>query len=153
MEASLPPQFTKEIDGRNIYAALCSGGKDASTPSLPSAYKKSSHEGCSFCAERQGFFLRFAAKALRDNEPVGSHPCRLLTKKAAMKAALFCAERQGFEPWVPVRAQRFSRPPRSTTPASLLGCCGCKVSQKFAILQIFFAFDVKKQPCNCRLHG
>ena len=29
------------------------------------------------------------------------------------------AERQGFEPWVLVRAQRFSRPPRSTTPASL----------------------------------
>ena len=29
------------------------------------------------------------------------------------------AERQGFEPWVPVRVQRFSRPPRSTTPASL----------------------------------
>ena len=29
------------------------------------------------------------------------------------------AERQGFEPWVPAKAQRFSRPPRSTTPASL----------------------------------
>ena len=28
------------------------------------------------------------------------------------------AERQGFEPWVPVRVQRFSRPSRSTTPAS-----------------------------------
>ena len=30
------------------------------------------------------------------------------------------AERQGFEPWVPVRVQRFSRPSRSTTPASFL---------------------------------
>ena|GEM_PF-3919096 len=29
------------------------------------------------------------------------------------------AERGGFEPPVPVRAQRFSRPPRSTTPAPL----------------------------------
>ena len=29
------------------------------------------------------------------------------------------AEREGFEPSVPVRGQRFSRPPRSTTPASL----------------------------------
>ena len=29
------------------------------------------------------------------------------------------AEREGFEPSVPVRAQRFSRPPRSTTPAPL----------------------------------
>jgi hypothetical protein len=29
------------------------------------------------------------------------------------------AERQGFEPWERLRAQRFSRPPRSTAPASL----------------------------------
>ena len=29
------------------------------------------------------------------------------------------AERQGFEPWELRRAQRFSRPPRSTTPAPL----------------------------------
>lgn len=29
------------------------------------------------------------------------------------------ADRQGFEPWVPLLAQRFSRPPRSTTPASV----------------------------------
>ena len=31
------------------------------------------------------------------------------------------AERQGFEPWDPVKGQRFSRPPRSTTPAPLRG--------------------------------
>ncbi len=31
------------------------------------------------------------------------------------------AERQGFEPWVGLHPQRFSRPPRSTTPAPLLG--------------------------------
>ena len=30
------------------------------------------------------------------------------------------AERQGFEPWDQQAGQRFSRPPRSTTPASLL---------------------------------
>ena len=29
------------------------------------------------------------------------------------------AERQGFEPWEPMKVQRFSRPPRSTTPAPL----------------------------------
>ena len=34
------------------------------------------------------------------------------------------AERQGFEPWVPVKGQRFSRPPRSTTPAPLRGGLG-----------------------------
>ncbi len=39
-------------------------------------------------------------------------------KKSNLAAALFLAERQGFEPWVPVRVQRFSRPSRSTTPAS-----------------------------------
>ena len=31
------------------------------------------------------------------------------------------AEREGFEPSVRLRAQRFSRPPRSTTPAPLRG--------------------------------
>ena len=31
------------------------------------------------------------------------------------------AEREGFEPSVPAKAQRFSRPPRSTTPAPLRG--------------------------------
>ena len=30
------------------------------------------------------------------------------------------AERQGFEPWVGLHPQRFSRPPRSTTPAPVL---------------------------------
>ena len=33
---------------------------------------------------------------------------------------MLSAERKGFEPLVPVRVQRFSRPPRSTTPASFL---------------------------------
>ena len=32
---------------------------------------------------------------------------------------LMMAERQGFEPWVGLHPQRFSRPPRSTTPAPL----------------------------------
>ena len=43
------------------------------------------------------------------------------------------AERQGFEPWVPARAQRFSRPPRSTTPASFLGFCAAKVRRVFGL--------------------
>ena len=30
------------------------------------------------------------------------------------------ADRQGFEPWVGLHPQRFSRPPRSTTPAPVL---------------------------------
>ena len=33
------------------------------------------------------------------------------------------AERQGFEPWEHVNVQRFSRPPRSTTPAPLHSFC------------------------------
>ncbi len=32
---------------------------------------------------------------------------------------MLMAERQGFEPWVGLPPQRFSRPPRSTTPAPL----------------------------------
>ncbi len=34
-------------------------------------------------------------------------------------ATKMIAERQGFEPWKDLHPQRFSRPPRSTTPASL----------------------------------
>ena len=58
------------------------------------------------------------------------------------------AERQGFEPWVPVRVQRFSRPSRSTTPASfLIGgnvwmdvayVCGCKGTKVFPEIAKFF---------------
>ena len=55
------------------------------------------------------------------------------------------AERQGFEPWVPARAQRFSRPPRSTTPASLLGVI---VSAK---LQLFFVLRQDLNKKNIRL--
>jgi hypothetical protein len=34
----------------------------------------------------------------------------------------FLAERQGFEPWEGLHPQRFSRPPRSTTPPPLRDC-------------------------------
>ena len=50
------------------------------------------------------------------------------------------AERQGFEPWVPVRVQRFSRPPRSTTPASFLGFCAAKVRRLFGLSKFFDGF-------------
>ena len=50
------------------------------------------------------------------------------------------AERQGFEPWVPVRVQRFSRPSRSTTPASFLGGLRRQNYKLFWTLQNSFAF-------------
>ncbi len=60
---------------------------------------------------------------------------------------MFIAERQGFEPWVPARAQRFSRPPRSTTPASFpgrisryCGFAGAKLSIIFDILSAWRLF-------------
>lgn len=46
-------------------------------------------------AEREGFFRRYAPKALRDNEPLGSHPF-FHAKKQPLRAAF--AEREGFEP-------------------------------------------------------
>lgn len=52
----------------------------------------------------------------------------------------FSAEGQGFEPWVPVREQRFSRPPRSTTPASFHGValfCGAKIAILFKFHNYF----------------
>jgi glutaminase len=42
------------------------------------------------------------------------------------------AEREGFEPSERLRAQRFSRPPRSTTPAPLR-TQGCAVSQRLGV--------------------
>ena len=42
------------------------------------------------------------------------------------------AERQGFEPWVRIAVQRFSRPPRSSTPASFLKR-RCKITLFFII--------------------
>ena len=45
--------------------------------------------------------------------------CSSIKKPCSSCKVLWCAEREGFEPSVPVRGQRFSRPPRSTTPASL----------------------------------
>ena len=41
------------------------------------------------------------------------------TYLSVSQSSVALAERQGFEPWERSRAQRFSRPPRSTTPAPL----------------------------------
>jgi hypothetical protein len=50
------------------------------------------------------------------------------------------AERVGFEPTVRLRVQRFSRPPRSTAPASLLGRISLIYPKFFKIVQ-----DLKKE--------
>ena len=55
-----------------------------------------------------------ASKALKSRNFVG---CGLRWK---LKKGIV-AERQGFEPWEGLHPQRFSRPPRSTTPAPLRG--------------------------------
>ncbi len=69
--------------------------------------------GCDQLAERAGF------------EPAVELPPHTLSKRApsATRTPLLnfsiMAERKGFEPLDPVKGQRFSRPPRSTTPAPL----------------------------------
>ena len=55
-------------------------------------------------------------QAERPHRSARAAACRWLYRD---QCSGWVAERQGFEPWVLVRAQRFSRPPRSTTPASL----------------------------------
>jgi hypothetical protein len=47
--------------------------------------------------------------------------------------SIWLAERQGFEPWVPLRVQRFSRPPHSTALASLR--LGMQISVFFSMLR------------------
>ena len=62
------------------------------------------------------------------------------------------AERQGFEPWVRSRAQRFSRPPRSTTPAPLRRCSGQFRSNGASHIESGRTYQVKGAlPCSpCR---
>jgi hypothetical protein len=78
----------------------------------------SSRQSGSFMAERAGF------------EPAVELPPHTLSKRApsasrtplrrAVHLSKNMAERKGFEPLDLVKGQRFSRPPRSTTPAPLL---------------------------------
>ena len=51
--------------------------------------------------------------------PETTLPFKVLGRVSGRKCLM--AERQGFEPWVGLHPQRFSRPPRSTTPAPLRG--------------------------------
>ena len=64
-------------------------------------------------------FVGFATKAMRVSDPSGLSSCFLYENRLqVVDLQPIFAERQGFEPWVPVRVQRFSRPSRSTAPAS-----------------------------------
>lgn len=61
-------------------------------------------------------------------------------KKRTQILVSFClAERKGFEPLDRKCGQRFSRPPRSTTPASLRFSV-CKGTTYFSIAKIYFIF-------------
>lgn len=81
---------------------------------LSGIFLRKDRDSCSASAAR---FL--APQALRDNEPFRVLiPPFFARRSENLRFRTFFAERQGFEPWVPARAQRFSRPPRSTTPAS-----------------------------------
>ena len=56
----------------------------------------------------------------KKNPVMPARPDKTKTKEAIVDdGLLLLAERQGFEPWDQQAGQRFSRPPRSTTPASL----------------------------------
>ncbi|GLO70465.1 hypothetical protein MACH17_19820 [Phaeobacter inhibens] len=65
-------------------------------------------------AERISYSREFGLRT-----PKTTLPFKVLEGFSCQKKLM--AERQGFEPWVPVKEQRFSRPPRSTTPAPLRG--------------------------------
>ena len=86
-------------------------------------------------------FVGFATKAMRVSDPSGLSSCFLYENRLqVVDLQPIFAERQGFEPWVPVRVQRFSRPSRSTAPASFLAVlCDCKVKKLFCARKIFVA--------------
>ena len=86
-------------------------------------------------------FVGFATKAMRVSDPSGLSSCFLYENRLqVVDLQPIFAERQGFEPWVPVRVQRFSRPSRSTTPASFLGVLRRQNYKLFWTLQNSFAF-------------
>ena len=90
--------------------------------------------------ETTGRLSQFAITLLLFATPFGTK--KSLTSLSDKPVRLALAERQGFEPWDQQAGQRFSRPPRSTTPASLLGSLplsenGCKSTNKNPHGQIF----------------
>lgn len=67
--------------GSLCFAERCAVTNPPGFSSRLSRAKKAACRGC-FFAERQGVFVRFAPKALRDNEPFqGSHPAFPVQKK------------------------------------------------------------------------
>ena len=91
-------------------------------------------------AEREGFFLRCAAKATKvDCEPIGVLAACLSVKtkkNTARVLFLVFAEREGFEPPVPCGTPVFKTGvigPSTISPDGLAVAvkCGCKFSHKF----------------------
>ena len=74
-------------------------------------------------------------------------------ERLGVREIMKMAERQGFEPWVPVKAQRLSKPARSTTPAPLRG--GVVAAEIMAQLGMCKGFcDVLSRvehKCHCKL--
>ncbi|MCM1071475.1 MAG: hypothetical protein NC391_07540 [Alistipes timonensis] len=78
---------------------------------------KKAAQKAAFAAEREGFFLRCAPKALRDNEPPGSHPS-LSYEKSSHKGLLFLRkERDSFS--ATLRKRYAITNPRVLTPPFL----------------------------------
>ena len=91
-------------------------------------------------AEREGFFLRCAAKATKvDCEPIGVLAACLSVKtkkNTARVLFLVFAEREGFEPPVPCGTPVFKtgvidHSTISPDGLAVAGKCGCKFSHKF----------------------
>ena len=101
--------------------------------SLPSIVDRKRSSGSCQLPTMLAKFVGLATKAMRVSDLSGLSSCfRYENRLQVVDLQPIFAERQGFEPWVPVRVQRFSRPSRSTTPASFQyqqrGLCvsGCK---------------------------
>ena len=74
----------------------------------------------------------------------------LVFKMLPSPARVKVAERQGFEPWVGLHPQRFSRPPRSTTPAPLRGGLGGPSNGIFPPVQEAFCIARARKCPNFR---
>ncbi len=123
-----------QADAERAAAMLETSGQQAITPQMVQRFARTARERIRIDG---GGYRRDHLRALAQRVEVADREVRIIGSKSESasdahrrrgrkagyaRRSQFCsevAEREGFEPSVPIRVQRFSRPPRSTAPAPL----------------------------------
>ena len=115
-DAPLPPCTEKFEDRRaaGCYAACGDARADCKKTCREAKYRHQGLGGCENCNVDYTSCVASCFSPVKDEYVIKSSHV-----KAEKEHLMGLAEGVGFEPTVRVNAQRFSRPPRSTAPASL----------------------------------